>query len=35
MQVFVKTFSGKTFTLEVEFSETTRSLKQKIWEKER
>ena len=35
MQVFVKTLSGKTITLEVESSETTCSLKQKIWEKER
>ena len=34
MQVFVKTLSGKTVTLEVESSETTHNLKEKIWEKE-
>ena len=34
MQVFVKTLSEKTITLEVESSETTRNLKEKIWEKE-
>ena len=34
MQVFVKTLSGKTVTLEVESSETTHNLKDKIWEKE-
>ena len=34
MQVFVKTLSGKTVALEVESSETTRGLKDKIWEKE-
>jgi len=34
MQVFVKTLSGKTITLEVESSETIRNLKDKIREKE-
>jgi large subunit ribosomal protein L40e len=34
MQIFVKTLSGKTVTLEVKSSETTHSLKEKIWEKE-
>ena len=34
MQVFVKTLSGQTVTCEVEFSETTRGLKDKICEME-
>jgi hypothetical protein len=34
MQVFVKTLSGETITLEVKFSETTYNLKDKIQEKE-
>jgi hypothetical protein len=34
MQIFLKTLSGKTITLEVKPSETTYSLKEKIWEKE-
>jgi hypothetical protein len=34
MQVFVKTLSGKTVTVEVKYSENAHSLKEKIWEKE-
>lgn len=34
MQVFVKTLSGKTVTLEVKSSETTQYIKDKIQEKE-
>ena len=34
MQIFVKTLTGKTITLEVESSETVESVKQKIQEKE-
>ncbi|KAJ1267597.1 hypothetical protein BS78_07G068800 [Paspalum vaginatum] len=35
MQIFVKTLTGKTFTLEVESSDTTRNVKAKIQGKER
>lgn len=34
MQIFVKTFSGKTITLEVESSDTIENVKQKIQDKE-
>jgi ubiquitin len=34
MQVFVKTLTGKTITLEVESSETIENVKQKIQDKE-
>ena len=34
MQVFVKTLTGKTITLEVEGSDSIESVKQKIQEKE-
>ena len=34
MQIFVKTLTGKTITLEVEASDTITSVKQKIQEKE-
>ena len=34
MQVFVKTLTGKTITLEVEQSDTVKTLKDKIQEKE-
>ncbi|XP_022882895.1 uncharacterized protein LOC111399676 [Olea europaea var. sylvestris] len=34
MQIFIKTFTGKTITLEVESSETTDSAKAKIQDKE-
>ena len=34
MQVFIKTFTGKTITLEVEGSDTIQSLKAKIQDKE-
>ena len=34
MQIFIKTLTGKTITLEVESSETIESVKQKIQEKE-
>ena len=34
MQIFVKTLTGKTITLEVETADTIESVKQKIQEKE-
>ncbi len=34
MQIFVKTLTGKTITLEVESSETVQEIKQKIQDKE-
>jgi ubiquitin len=34
MQIFVKTLTGKTITLEVESSDTIQSVKQKIQDKE-
>lgn len=34
MQIFVKTLTGKTMTVEVESSDTISSLKQKIQDKE-
>ena len=34
MQIFVKTLTGKTITLEVEGADSIQSLKQKIQEKE-
>lgn len=34
MQIFVKTLTGKTITVEVEPSDTVQTLKQKIMEKE-
>ncbi len=34
MQIFVKTLTGKTITLEVESSDTVESVKQKIQDKE-
>lgn len=34
MQIFVKTLTGKTITLEVEASDTIENIKQKIMEKE-
>ena len=34
MQIFVKTLTGKTMTLEVESSDTVASMKQKIADKE-
>nr|WRK65161.1 ubiquitin [Marseillevirus futianmevirus] len=34
MQVFIKTLTGKTITLDVESSDTIESVKQKIQEKE-
>ena len=34
MQIFVKTLTGKTITIEVEASDTVESVKQKIQEKE-
>jgi ubiquitin len=34
MQVFIKTLTGKTITLEVESSDTIESVKQKIQDKE-
>jgi ubiquitin len=34
MQIFVKTLTGKTMTVEVESSDTISSLKQKIADKE-
>ncbi len=34
MQIFVKTLTGKTITLDVEASDTIETLKQKIQEKE-
>jgi ubiquitin len=34
MQIFVKTLTGKTITLDVEASDTIESVKQKIQDKE-
>lgn len=34
MQIFVKTLTGKTITLDVEASDTIESVKQKIFDKE-
>ena len=34
MQIFVKTLTGKTFTLDVELTDTILSIKEKIWDKE-
>lgn len=34
MQIFVKTLTGKTITLEVEASDTVLNVKVKIWDKE-
>jgi ubiquitin len=34
MQIFVKTLTGKTITLDVESADTIRSLKEKIQDKE-
>ncbi len=34
MQIFVKTLTGKTITLEVEASDTIENIKQKIQDKE-
>lgn len=34
MQIFVKTLTGRTLTLEVESSDTVESIKQKIQDKE-
>ena len=34
MQIFIKTLTGKTVTLEVEASESVQSIKQKIQDKE-
>ena len=34
MQIFIKTLTGKTITLEIEPSDTIETLKQKIQEKE-
>ena len=34
MQIFVKTLTGKTITLDVEPSDTTENVKQKIQDKE-
>jgi len=34
MQIFVKTLTGKTITLDVEASDTIEALKQKVQEKE-
>jgi len=34
MQIFVKTLTGKTITLEVESSDTVENVKQKIQDKE-
>jgi len=34
MQIFVKTLTGKTITLEVEHSDTVANVKQKIQDKE-
>jgi ubiquitin len=34
MQIFVKTLTGKTLTLEVEPTDTTENIKQKIMDKE-
>jgi ubiquitin len=34
MQIFVKTLTGKTITLEVESSDTIENVKQKIQDKE-
>jgi ubiquitin C len=34
MQIFVKTLTGKTITLEVETSDTVENLKQKVQDKE-
>jgi small subunit ribosomal protein S27Ae len=34
MQIFVKTLTGKTITLEVEASDTVATVKQKIQDKE-
>jgi hypothetical protein len=35
VQIFVKTLTGKTITLETEFSETIRDVKAKIQDRER
>ena len=35
MQIFIKTLTGKTITLDVEASDTIDNIKQKIQEKER
>lgn len=34
MQIFVKTLTGKTITLEVEAGDTVESVKQKIYDRE-
>ena len=34
MQIFVKTLTGKTITLEVEGSDSIQQVKQRIWDKE-
>jgi ubiquitin-large subunit ribosomal protein L40e len=34
MQIFVKTLTGKTITVEIEHSDTVQQLKQKIFDKE-
>ena len=34
MQIFVRTLTGKTITIEVELSDTIESVKQKIMDKE-
>ena len=34
MQIFVKTLTGKTMTLEVENAESVEAVKQKIWDRE-
>ena len=34
MQIFIKTFTGKTITLQVEVSDTTKNVKGKIQKKE-
>ncbi len=35
MQIFIKTLTGKTITLEVEASDTIETVKQKVQDKER